>query len=217
MDGVLIDSEPWYNKATGDMVRGLGYEYGKNDIAKVMGSSYKNIADKLNVGLPAEEITRLYVESLIQGVTNVTSLIDGVDEFLDRLVRTGIKMAIGSSSPREVVEFAVSKFGLRKWFNIIVNGSDADNGKPAPDIYLKCAKLLDVQPAECLVIEDSENGILSGKNAGMTVCAFTGTAHHGFDLSKADFAIKEYTVKSFNELAALLNRRMEVQSCNIHQ
>jgi HAD superfamily hydrolase (TIGR01509 family) len=139
----------------------------------------------------------------------VPGLIDGVSNFLDRLQARGIKMAIGSSSPRQLVDFAVDKFGLSKWMRVIVSGSDAENGKPNPEIYLKCAALLGVEPAECLVIEDSANGIFAWVNAGMRVCAFTGMKRHDFDLNKADFELKEYTTESFNEVASLLGWQRE--------
>jgi len=196
MDGVLIDSEPWYNAAIGDMMHSLGYEYGEREIAQITGASYKNIAEMLRLDVPREKIIQLYQDALMTAVNRVPGLVDGAVDFLGSLKSRGIKMAIGSSSPREVVAFAVERFGLGRWIDVIVTGSDAENGKPAPDIYLKCAELLDVQPAECLVIEDSVNGVRSGKNAGMLVCAFTGTRHHDFDLSGAGFELADYSAKA---------------------
>ena len=200
MDGVLIDSEPWYNITVRDMMHSLGYEYGEKEIAKVTGSSYKNIAEILNLDVPKENIMQLYLDALIKAINCVSCLVDGVIDVLDYLKSHGMKLAIGSSSPREVVDFAVKKFGLTKWIDVIVTGSDAANGKPAPDIYLKCAELLGIQPFECLVIEDSINGIRSGKNAGMRVCAFTGTKHHDFDLSSADFELVSYSADALMPL-----------------
>ncbi|GHU76763.1 phosphatase [Clostridia bacterium] len=194
MDGVLIDSEPWYDITNGEMVRSLGFPYGEAEIAKVSGSSYKNIAETLALdGVPKEKIIRLYLASLTEAVRRVEGLVDGVTGFLTQLKNSGVKMAIGSSSPREVVDFAVNKFELYEWIDVIVTGSDAENGKPSPDIYIQCAELLGVSPSECLVFEDSRNGILAGKNAGMLTCAFTGTKRHDFDLSKADFELASFS------------------------
>jgi HAD superfamily hydrolase (TIGR01509 family) len=205
MDGVLIDSEPGYNITVAEMVNSLGYPYGECEIAKVTGSSYKNIAETLGFDMPRETIQRLYVEALMQSIrVNVSSLCEGAPEFLDILKTRGVKLAIGSSSPKELVDFAVDKFGLHKWFDVIVTGKDAENGKPSPEIYLKCAKLLGVAPSECLVIEDSANGILAGKNAGMYVCAFTGTRHHDFDLSKVDFEIDSFSPNDLVKIEQIL-------------
>jgi HAD superfamily hydrolase (TIGR01509 family) len=129
---------------------------------------------------------------LVVGIRHVPNLINGVSNFLDLLKTKSVKMAIGSSSPKEVVDYAVSHFNLDKWIEVVITGKDAENGKPSPDIYLKCAEILKVRPSECVVIEDSVNGIKSGKNAGMSVCSFAGTRHHNFDYSDADFEIKSY-------------------------
>ena len=206
MDGVLIDSESGYFYSVGDMVRSLGYPYGEKEFAKVTGSSYKNIAETLALPEPPEKIRTLYIEALMRSVReNVDSLIDGVSDFLNRFQVMGIKMAIGSSSPQQLVEFAIEKFDLKKWLSVIVTGNDAENGKPSPEIYLKCATQLGVEPEECLVFEDSVNGVLSGKNAGMLVCAYMGTNHHDLDLSNADIAINEFTDATFDEIVALMN------------
>ena len=203
MDGVLIDSQWGYDITLAEMFRYLGYTYGEEEIAKVTGSSHKNIHTTLGLDIPEETIQRLYIEALMKSIrVNVQSLVDGVPEYLDRLKRIGVNLAIGSSSPKELVDFVVDKFELKKWFDVIITGSDAENGKPSPEIYLKCASLIGVGPKECMVIEDSTNGIFAGKNAGMIVCAFTGTRHHAFDLSKADIEIESF---SQTELTKLLS------------
>ena len=193
MDGVLIDSEPGYNQTIGEMLNSLGYEYGEEEIMKTTGASYKDVAGALGLKEPAEEIERLYIEALLRSLrVNVTELIPGVSEFLDWLQQRNIKMALGTSSPLVSVELVIEKFSLHKWISVMVTGSDVDKGKPAPDIYLRCAELLSAAPEECLVVEDSANGIKAGKNAGMWVCAFTGAQHHAFDLSQADFELKSF-------------------------
>lgn len=201
LDGVLIDSELGYFYSVGDMVRSLGYPYGEKEFAKVTGSSYKNIAETLALPEPPEKIRSLYLDALMNSVKeNVTSLIKGATDFLDRFQAMGLKMAIGSSSPWKLVDFVVQKFKLERWMDVIVTGNDAPNGKPSPEIYLKCAANLGVEPTECIVIEDSVNGILSGKNANMYVCAYTSTNYHDLDLSIADIAISEYSDDSFRLL-----------------
>ncbi|MDR0937636.1 MAG: HAD family phosphatase [Oscillospiraceae bacterium] len=206
LDGVLIDSEPGYNITVGELIRSLGYKFGEAEIAKTTGASYKNIAELLGLDEPKEKIERLYIEALLKAINqNVTALIDGAGGFLQELKSRKIKMAIGSSSPRVLVEQIVNKFGLSEFIDIIVTGSDAERGKPAPDIYLKCAELLGVEPANCLVIEDSLNGIKAAKNAAMRVLAFTGTALHNFDLSAADFQIDAYNSDTFKVIEHLLS------------
>jgi beta-phosphoglucomutase-like phosphatase (HAD superfamily) len=206
LDGVLIDSEPGYNIAEKEMMRSLGYEFGEREIAKTTGASYKDIDKILALDGPHEKIESMYVDALMRSVsTDVSGLIDGVTDFFGWMKAAGMKMAIGSSSPRRIVEFVAGKFGLWTWMDIIVTGTDVENGKPSPEIFLKCASLLGVDPAECLVIEDSTNGVLAGKSAGMSVCAFTGTSYHHLDLSGADLEIESYSPQSREKIERWLD------------
>ncbi|GHV31538.1 phosphatase [Clostridia bacterium] len=202
MDGVLIDSEPGYNVAVGDMVRGLGMPFGEREIALITGASYKNIAEILGI---ERDIGKLYAGTLMKGLLKtVNGMIDGAEDFLRRFRALGIPMAIGSSSPREVVDFAAKNFGMGQYMTAVVTGTDAENGKPAPDIYLLCADKLGVRPEECLVVEDSMNGLKAGLNAGMVCAAFTGTARHGFDLSGAHLTIERYDEGNWKKIEGLL-------------
>lgn len=204
LDGVLIDSEPGYYITIGNMMRSLGYPYGKKEAAKIAGTSFKNTAELLALDVPPHKVQQLYVQALMQGVQqHVTGLIPGAAQFLESLNAKGVMLALGSSSPKQLVDYVVEKYGLATWLSAIVTGDDAANGKPSPEIYLKCAALLRTPPAQCLVIEDSLNGIRSAKNAGMKVCAFTGTNHQKVDLSSADFSIDSYTNKT---LATVLQK-----------
>ena len=201
MDGVLIDSEPGYNLITGELIRSLGYEFGECEIEKVTGVSYRNISTILDFKEPPEKISQLYAEALMSAVcTHVHSLIDGVTDFLEYFDAKGVQMAIGSSSPRELVEFVVKEFKLSPWMRLSVTGSDTENGKPAPDIYLMCAERLGVPPSKCLVIEDSKNGIIAAKDAGMSVLAYSGTNRYNLDLSGADLVFESYSADSLTEI-----------------
>lgn len=82
----------------------------------------------------------------------------------------GYKLALCSSSSEESINLNLNMSETKEYFDVIVNGMMVSNGKPAPDIYSLTAKYLDVEPSECLVFEDSKNGILSAKAAGMDVC-----------------------------------------------
>jgi len=207
LDGVLIDSEPGYFWAIGDMMRSLGYTYGKEESAKVAGTSFKNVVEILALDEPPQKVQALYIEALMSAVkTQVSGLIAGAAAFLDQLQAQGIPMALGSSSPRQLVDLVVERFNLAPWMSAIVTGDDAQSGKPSPEIFLKCAALLGVEPQDCLVIEDSLNGIQAAKNANMAVCAFTGTNHQGLDLSAADFSIDSYSDENLKILIKMMGR-----------
>ena len=91
----------------------------------------------------------------------------GAKELLEFLKQNGIKMAIASGSDTQVVKHHMHVVGAEDYFLAIIGGETVENGKPAPDIFLKAAKEIDASPRDCFVIEDSENGIIAGKTACM--------------------------------------------------
>ncbi|MBO4749815.1 MAG: pseudouridine synthase [Lachnospiraceae bacterium] len=102
----------------------------------------------------------------------------GIPDFLEGCKRRGLRLGIATSNSRELAENVLRVHGLMGMFSSIMTGSEVLKGKPAPDIYLKVAKELDVDPSDCLVFEDILPGINAGKNAGMTVCAVADEDSH---------------------------------------
>lgn len=92
---------------------------------------------------------------------------DGAQKLLKFLKDNGIKIAIASGSSRESVNHHLTEVGALSYFDAIVGGKDVENGKPAPDIFLKAAQLIGADPEDCFVFEDSANGIRAGYAAGM--------------------------------------------------
>ena len=95
----------------------------------------------------------------------------GLENLLVRLKEAKIRTSVASSSPQETVERYLSKSRLEDYFNCVVGAEKVEHSKPAPDIYLAAARLLNIPPSACLVLEDSANGLYAAKNAGMmAVC-----------------------------------------------
>lgn len=117
-------------------------------------------------------------------------------KLFDFLQQKGLKIALCSSSRRETIDFNLDYVHIKERFDVIVDGEMTNNGKPAPDIYLLTAKLLHVDPSECLVVEDSRNGIISGHAAGMDVLM-------AVDLIEPDDELKALTIKTINHLDEL--------------
>ena len=119
----------------------------------------------------------------------------GAVEFLDLMKQNGIRLGIATSNDREIAEAALNGRGLTKYFDSVRTSSEVAAVKPAPDVYLKVADDMNVDPKNCLVFEDVINGILAGKNAGMEVCAVAD------DFTKADEAEKkaaaDYFIRDF--------------------
>lgn len=198
MDGVLVDSEPLHYEADRILLEeklniNLDYDYYKQYIGSTVTYMWNKIkkdfsieeyeADKLRA--MADEITERLVES--QGYKEI----EGVVCFVKSL-KENYKIAVASSSYLEKIERNVRNLGLEKEFDKLVSGIEVANPKPAPDIFLEAAKRLGVEPHECVVVEDSENGVNAAKAAGMACIGFINKNSGDQNLAKADYLIESF-------------------------
>ncbi len=191
MDGVIIDSEPMYNKIHAEMLRDFGItkfldkpeDYTGMTSAAVFLATKKLYQLKQSVA----ELAAYQRATILQEINKLhDEPIDGIRELLIALKAQKIKTAIASSSERTFINAVVDKFGLHAYFDVIVSGDDIKYSKPAPDIFLKAAKHLAVSPVDCLVIEDSKNGTIAAKAANMRCIGFANPNSGNQDLSHAD-------------------------------
>jgi beta-phosphoglucomutase-like phosphatase (HAD superfamily) len=209
-DGVLVDSEILAVEVETDMLGELGLEYDHHEFkARFMGMSDKAFFAALNTDsiaqlgkpLPPDFAKRcgerLYIE-VGKRLTEVTGARNAV------LAWAGAK-AVASSSTDERLARKLKKTALFDLFEPHIYSADhVTHAKPAPDLFLYAAKALDVAPADCLVIEDSVNGVTAGLAAGMRVWAFTGGGHFDDGLRKLlANAGAERVVADWNEATAL--------------
>ena len=180
MDGVIIDSEPLWEKSESIMLKQKGFagnnSYRKEYRKKIMGLNQKDsvrlLKETFGLDESPDEILRTRLEILLELYEKELRLIDGIPEILKILdSEKHIKTALASGSPMKVIEFVLNKFSLTDTFRIKVSGDCVGKGKPHPDIYLEAARRLGVNPGECVAIEDSINGIVSAKAAGMRCIA----------------------------------------------
>ena len=122
----------------------------------------------------------------------------GAYEFIEFLCKKNIKLGIATSNCRMLAEDSLACHNILKCMDSIWTADEAKVGKPAPDVYLKVAESLDVNPAKCLVFEDVPNGIMAGKNAGMKVCAVYDEASANQDDLKRELA--DYYIQDFNDI-----------------
>jgi HAD superfamily hydrolase (TIGR01509 family) len=102
-------------------------------------------------------------------------LIDGLQDLIERLYKDGIPMGIGTAAPPENVDFVMDNLELRKYFKAILHAKDVEKGKPDPEIYLKVAAGLELDPQDCVVVDDTPTGALSADRAGCKVIVITTT------------------------------------------
>jgi beta-phosphoglucomutase-like phosphatase (HAD superfamily) len=174
MDGVLVDSEPWWNEVRVAFAGAHGRPWTHEDQALCMGGNSREWAEVMQArlslpDLSVEQILRAVVDGVVGMYrTHPAPIIDDAPAHVRRIAE-GLPVAIASSSHHDVIDAAVAALGLRADMGAIVSSDEVPMGKPAPDVYLLAASRLGVAPQRCLVVEDSINGVRAGKAAGMTV------------------------------------------------
>lgn len=198
MDGVIFDTEREYLKEWEAIFKKYGYKMKKEIYISVMGRGRKKVKEifkeKFGEDLP---IDKMYIEKdkmLKKAVeNNKVPLKEGALELLEFLKENGYKIALATSAKRERVKIQVSHAKIENIFDAIVCSEDITNSKPDPEIFLKAAEKVCVNPENCIVIEDSEAGIKAAFNAKMI-------GFHVEDLKKADEIILKYSYKNFKNL-----------------
>ncbi len=207
MDGVIVDTNPAhkkailqfcakYNKHLSDeeMKKYIWGRTNKEWIRHLFGEDISD--DQLTVYADEKELLfRTIYEPEIR-------LLSGLKDFLDLLEKNNISKAIGTSAPRANVDFVFKHTGIEKYFSTVLDERAVTTGKPNPEIYLKAAKALSFDPADCIVIEDSLSGVEAGKRAGCKVIGIT-TTHSPAELSQADLTAADFTTLSINDLTNL--------------
>ena len=116
-----------------------------------------------------------------------------------------IPLALATSSRRAKMQMVMEETGLLSYFDVIVAGEDVENGKPAPDVFLKAASMLDVAPEDCIVFEDAVNGVKAAKNASMKCVALSSESTVN-SLDEADVVINSFKDLDFIELCRRLEK-----------
>lgn len=175
LDGSLVDSMWIWHEIDVEYLGRYGLRVPDDLQHMIEGFSFTETAQyfKERFELPAsvDEIRHTWNEMACDKYMHEVPLKPGTASFLDTCRKDGIKLGIATSNSRELVTNVADSHGLHDYFSCIMTGCDVGKGKPAPDIYLAVAERLAVNPADCLVFEDIVAGILSGKAAGMKVCA----------------------------------------------
>lgn len=182
MDGVLIDSEPLWKIAMEEVFHSIGSNLTKQDFQKTVGLRLDEVVNFWHHHEGWEETTPKEIEGKI--VLKMRELIQenatplkGVIEFLQYLKNQNIKVGLATSSYRVLIDAVLMGLEIDHFFDITHSAENELYGKPHPAVYLTVAEQLNVQPAKCLVIEDSLNGIISAKAAKMKVICIPEKTH----------------------------------------
>lgn len=190
MDGVMIDSEPLWEKTEKVMMAKKGLIYNPAYREKIVGLGQKESAillkETFSMNEDIEEIINERISVLLDIYDKELYLVRGLIELLDSVSKSSMKVALASSSPPKVIKFVLGKFDLDKYFDLVVSGDMVEHGKPSPDIYNYTAESLGLECDECVVIEDSINGVISAKSAGMYCIAIPDKRLNPDGFKKAD-------------------------------
>ena len=198
MDGVLINSETFYSEMEQVHFKMLGLNIPHEEHVTYQGTAtdemWRTIKEKHGVPHSLEELVEMTGSLTIPAFQEMEEipLMPKIKDLLELLKGKNIPLALASSSYPEVIDIVLDKSGLRKYFPVTVNSKMVGKSKPAPDIFLLAAKLLGVDPGECIVIEDSTNGIRAARDAGMYCIAYNGSGAEFQDQSQAQQIITDY-------------------------
>lgn len=200
MDGVIADSEYFNIKAKHVILHNAGVEVDWHYHDKFLGTTHEYMWTKMKEEFPQlKEEVRYYIdlwvktrkelikEEGLKPMTGVVDLIHGLKE-------KDLKLAVASSSLKEDIMENMDTFGITDCFDAFVSGSECENGKPDPEIFLKAAKALGKDPKECTVVEDSTAGVAAAKVAGMRCIGYAPE-----DAVKQDIHLADQIVTEFNE------------------
>jgi HAD superfamily hydrolase (TIGR01509 family) len=173
LDGVLVDSEIWWDDVRRDWAAAHDRRWTDSDRAAVMGANSmawaRIMRERLDLpDLELEGILRDVVDGVVrryrrEGAPTIAGAVETV-----RRLAARYPLAVASSAHHDVIDAALDATGLRDAFGVVVSSDEVAHGKPAPDVYLEAARRLGVAPGGCLVAEDSLNGVRASRAAGMT-------------------------------------------------
>ena len=210
MDGVIVDSEIQWKTLEGYFLQSLIPTWSSTDQDKIIGLGvhdlYTLLIGQYGLQKTKAQFLELYQEMANEIYGQKVSLIVGFSDLLTTLNKNNIPVALASSSPKSWINIMLRRFGLQSSFKVVVSADELEGeGKPSPAIYLLTAQRLGVSPTSCIAIEDSKNGVLSAKNAGMFCIGFRNGFNEEQDLSKADMIIHGFAELHWQTLQQLLN------------
>jgi mannitol-1-/sugar-/sorbitol-6-/2-deoxyglucose-6-phosphatase len=207
LDGVLADSEPWWNQIDAKLLAEYGVSYRGEYHRNVLGVSYRLAVEfyknAFHISASVEELMRRRGEIATDFFANRVSLFPSAKTTLEQLREMKLQLAVATSSVSASARPFLERTGIRSLFSVVVTGDEVQQGKPHPEIYLRAAKKLGISPEACLVIEDALAGIAAAKAAKMRVAAIPDTRF----VDPREYEMKaDYVLGSLSEIPALIRR-----------
>lgn len=201
MDGVIIDSEPLWRRAMIQSFIEIGIPFSDEHCRITTGLRFKEVAEfwfkKHEIShITVDEFDELVINRLCDLIKQEGKTMKGVIDALNFLKEKNLKIGIGTSSNTKLMNTVVDVLNIRHYFDELCSAEHMTYGKPHPEVYLTCAQKLSINPLNCLVIEDSVNGIIAGKAAQMKVVAIP----EDINKNNPKFSIADYSIESLLEI-----------------
>jgi HAD superfamily hydrolase (TIGR01509 family) len=209
MDGVIVDTEPVHRYAYYQHFSELNIDVSEELFTSFTGNSTRNVFQRVNsiFNLNAD------VEELILRKRTIFNdafdhkedleLLEGVEHLIKNLHENGVELILASSASKVTIDRVFRRFGLHPYFSNIVSGEDFPNSKPHPAIFEFAASLSKAPKEKCIVIEDSTNGVLAAKAAGIYCVGYNSIHSKLQDLSKADKIVNHFNELDYKVIANL--------------
>lgn len=206
MDGVIADTNPHHKSVIKDFCKKYDMEVSEQFLEeKIYGRTNKEWIPELFGNISDSKLQELADEKELmfrKAYQPDLKAVNGLLTFLDEMKVAGVKMAVGTSAPYENADFILNGLNIKDYFGAILSSADVTIGKPHPDIYLKAAKALDMDPENCIVLEDSLAGVKAGMAAGSKVLGIT-TTHSLSEFSNCDIVIDDFKDLHLEDLTEL--------------
>ncbi|MBI2574687.1 HAD family phosphatase [Candidatus Woesearchaeota archaeon] len=211
LDGVLIDSEELHRKTWNKALEKYGVELSKGDFSNnyfgkrgvdiIMG-----LKQKYGIRVSKEEIPKMVRDknTYFRQEFGKEQIMPGSEILARNLKRKGYKIALGTSTTKENVDFFRTVLKAFQYFDDVVCADDVSKGKPDPEMFIKAAQKLKVAASDCVVIEDAPHGIEAAKRAGMK-CIAVATTHKPSELANADMIVKDLSQLTVEKIGGLEN------------
>ena len=201
MDGLLLDTEPLWGESMLRVAEKHKIPLGRDKFKETTGLRIHEVTEFWSIKYPWQgkkhsEVADEILDDIIALSKEKGRVLAGVEKTLDLLKNDSFKIGLASSSPARMINELIEYFNIKSYFDVITSADEVALGKPHPAVFLKCAEHLDSRPLECIVLEDSVNGMIAGKAARMKVIAIPDRLH--FDDPR--FSIADMKLGSMEDL-----------------
>jgi len=209
MDGVLVNSEPLWRRAMIKGFTGINIAFTEEDCRKTTGIRFSEVVelwlDHHNMShIVPKQLEEQIMANLLELIDNEGAPMPGIPELLAFCKERKLKIGLATSSSNQLMNAVLKKLQLENTFDVALSAEFMAYGKPHPEVFISCAKQLGVPANECIVIEDSLNGVIAGKAAQMRVVAVPDEEHRAMP----QFAVADYKLDTFEQVLGLFTSQL---------